>query len=133
MERLQSQIEFLLTCDRLKSVARTTYLHDASRPENSSEHSWHLTLMALTLEEYAPAGTVVSHAVNMLIVHDLVEIYAGDTYFGVDQTTLERQHAYSSQCGTQFRSNAAPEYGGTRHPSIRSRAEVILGVQPSPR
>jgi len=64
MERLQSQIEFLLTCDRLKSVVRTTYLHDASLPENSAEHSWHLTLMALTLEEYAPAGTVVSHAVK---------------------------------------------------------------------
>ncbi len=93
MERLESQIEFLLTCDRLKSVARTTYLHDASRPENSAEHSWHLTLMALTLEEYAPAGTVLSHAVNMLIVHDLVEIYAGDTCFSADQTTLERQHA----------------------------------------
>lgn len=113
MERLQSQIEFLLICDRLKSVARTTYLHDASRPENSAEHSWHLTLMALTLEEYAPAGTMVSHAVNMLIVHDLVEIYAGDTYFGADQTTLERQHAQEERAALALFSSLPSGQGET--------------------
>ena len=140
MERLHSQIEFLLTCDRLKSVARTTYLHDASRPENSAEHSWHLTLMALTLEEYAPAGTVVSHAVNMLIVHDLVEIYAGDTYFGMDQTTLERQHAQEERAASALFSSLPSGHGETfralwdefeaRHSPSALYARALDALQP---
>ena len=57
MNRLAAQLDFLLLCDRLKKVQRTTTLHDGSRLENSAEHSWHLALMALTLGELAPAGT----------------------------------------------------------------------------
>jgi putative hydrolases of HD superfamily len=113
MERLRAQTEFLLTCDRLKSVARTTYLHDGSRPENSAEHSWHLALMALTFAEYAPANTNIEHAVNMLLVHDLVEIYAGDTYFDAAQTTLELQHAHEEQAASALFSNLPPGQGET--------------------
>lgn len=54
MERIQSQQRFLLLCDRLKNVVRTTRLHNGSRYENSAEHSWHLSLFALTFQEYAP-------------------------------------------------------------------------------
>ena len=79
-ERLQRQIAFLLEADQLKSILRRTPLIDNSRQENSAEHSWHLTLAAVTLAEYAPAGTDLLHALRLLIVHDLVEIDAGDTF-----------------------------------------------------
>jgi len=76
--RLDRHLDFLLTADRLKRVERNTRLHDGSRFENSAEHSWHLTLMALTLAEHAPPGTDIGRVVEMLIVHDVVEIDAGD-------------------------------------------------------
>jgi putative hydrolases of HD superfamily len=79
-ERLDRQIRFLLEADKLKTILRRTPLSDNSRLENSAEHSWHLALAALTLEEYAPAGTDIPHAVALAIVHDLVEIHAGDTF-----------------------------------------------------
>jgi len=76
--RLDRHLAFLLTADRLKQVVRRNRLHDGSRNENSAEHSWHLTLMALTLAEHAPAGTDTARVIEMLIVHDVVEIEAGD-------------------------------------------------------
>lgn len=91
MPRLDDQIAFLLTCDRLKRVERTTFLHDGSRPENSAEHSWHLALMALTLGEYAPPGTDLGQVVRLLLVHDLVEIHAGDMPFDVPADQLAQQ------------------------------------------
>lgn len=78
--RLEQQIAFLKEIDRLKAVLRRTSLIDRSRRENSAEHSWHLALMALVLGEHAPDGTDVPHAMRMLLVHDLVEIDAGDTF-----------------------------------------------------
>ena len=80
MERLEKQIDFLLETDKLKNVLRRSFVTDGSRRENSAEHSWHLCMFALTLAEYAPEGTDISHVIKMLLVHDLVEIYAGDTY-----------------------------------------------------
>ncbi|MGQ0735855.1 MAG: HD domain-containing protein [Acidobacteriota bacterium] len=82
--RLVQQIAFLREIDRLKSVWRRTALIDRSRLENSAEHSWHLATMAHVLAEHAPPGTDVPHTVRMLLVHDLVEIDAGDT-FAYDQ------------------------------------------------
>lgn len=81
MTVLDAQLDFLLMCDQLKAVQRTTFLHDGSRAENSAEHSWHLALMALTLAEYAPAGTDMNQVVKLLLVHDLIEIGAGDLHF----------------------------------------------------
>jgi putative hydrolase of HD superfamily len=78
--RLDQQIAFLKEIDRLKGVLRRTALIDRSRLENSAEHSWHLAMMALVLGELAPDGTDTLHAVRMLLVHDLVEIDAGDTF-----------------------------------------------------
>lgn len=77
-ERLDRHLNFLLTADRLKQVVRNNRLHDGSRLENSAEHSWHLALMALTLAEHAPPGTDTGRVVEMLVVHDVVEIEAGD-------------------------------------------------------
>ena len=79
-QRLQQQIAFVVEIDRLKQVLRQTQLMDASRRENSAEHSWHLAMMALVLAEYAPAGVDVQRAMHQVLIHDLVEIDAGDTF-----------------------------------------------------
>lgn len=79
-DRLARQLHFVRELDRLKSVLRRTSLIDRSRQENTAEHSWHVTAMALTLFEYAPPGAELAHVVELLIVHDIVEIDAGDTF-----------------------------------------------------
>ena len=79
-DRLASQLRFVRELDKLKGVQRRTSLIDRSRRENSAEHSWHLATMALALGEHAPAGTDVAHAIALLLVHDIVEIDAGDTF-----------------------------------------------------
>ncbi len=79
-EALRRELAFVREADRLKGIIRRTSLGDRSRRENSAEHSWHLALMALVLADHAPPGTNVAHAVELLVVHDLVEIDAGDTF-----------------------------------------------------
>lgn len=79
-QRLQQQIAFVVEIDRLKQVLRQTQLMDTSRRENSAEHSWHLAMMVLVLAEYAPAGADVQRAISQVLIHDLVEIDAGDTF-----------------------------------------------------
>lgn len=79
-ERLDRQLVFLREIDKLKGVSRRISLIDRSRLENSAEHSWHLGTMAVTLAEYAPAGTDIPRVVEMLLIHDIVEIDAGDTF-----------------------------------------------------
>ena len=78
MEPLDSQVAFLLEADRLKTVLRQSTLTDRSRRENSAEHSWHLALMALVLAGHAPPGTDLGRVMAMVVLHDLVEIDAGD-------------------------------------------------------
>lgn len=78
--RLERQLDFIRELDRLKSVVRRTSLIDRSRLENTAEHSWHLTTMAVVLAEHAPAGANIARVVEMLLVHDIVEIDAGDTF-----------------------------------------------------
>ncbi|WP_205369948.1 HD family hydrolase [Thermoleptolyngbya sp. PKUAC-SCTB121] len=94
--RLAQQIQFVLEIDKLKGVLRQTLLTDASRRENSAEHSWHLALMAIALAEYAPASIDLSRVVQMLLLHDLVEIDAGDTFafdIQANQDKAEREQA----------------------------------------
>ena len=76
--RLDAQMAFLNEADKLKSVLRATTLCDGSRHENSGEHSWHIALYALTLGEHAPKGVDINRVIKMLLLHDLVEIDAGD-------------------------------------------------------
>ena len=78
ISRLSRQIEFSLEIDKLKRVLRQTVLLDSSRRENVAEHSWHIAVMAGLLREYAVEPVDIDHAVRMLLVHDLVEIDAGD-------------------------------------------------------
>ena len=79
-DRLQRQIRFILEIDALKGVLRRTYLPGADRPENSAEHSWHVAVMAVLLAEHANETVDVARVVRMLLIHDVVEVDAGDTY-----------------------------------------------------
>ena len=78
--RLAEQMRFLQEVDQLKHVMRQTLLIDQSRKENTAEHSWHVTLAAITLAEYADEPIDVMQVIKMLLVHDIVEIDAGDTF-----------------------------------------------------
>lgn len=78
--RLDSQLEFTAEIDKMTSVLRQTLLVNGSRRENDAEHSWHISVMALLFEEYAIEKPDITHAMEMCMVHDLVEIYAGDTF-----------------------------------------------------
>jgi putative hydrolase of HD superfamily len=94
-DRLQKQIHFIIEIDKLKKIIRQTYLTDKSRKENDAEHSWHLSVMAILLAEYAEDDQIdVLRILKMLLIHDLVEIDAGDT-FCYDETgnsnKLERE------------------------------------------
>jgi putative hydrolases of HD superfamily len=80
MDRLARQLHFILELDKLKSVYRRTYLLDGTRSENSAEHSWHLALMAIVLAEHANEPLDIGKVIRMVLIHDIVEIDAGDTY-----------------------------------------------------
>ncbi|WP_409253937.1 HD domain-containing protein [Bacillus sp. SCS-153A] len=79
---MKQSFEFLLEIDKLKKVMRRTYIADGSRRENTAEHSWHVSMMAMTLwESYEHKDKVdLFKSVKMLLLHDIVEIDAGDTY-----------------------------------------------------
>ncbi|WP_229053920.1 HD family hydrolase [Aeromicrobium sp. Leaf350] len=78
-ERLRRQLTFVAEADLLKSVLRASPLAAADRRENDAEHSWHLALMVLLLAEHADEPIDVGHAMTLVVIHDLVEIYAGDS------------------------------------------------------
>ena len=81
LDRFEKQIQFIIEIDKLKHVLRQTILMDRSRRENSVEHSWHIALMALLLSEYAEKKNIdLLRVIKMLLIHDLVEIDAGDTF-----------------------------------------------------
>lgn len=80
MERLHKQLEFVMEMDKLKYITRQSYVADGSRHEDDAEHSWHLALMAMLLSEYANEKVDVLHVIKMVLIHDAVEIDAGDTY-----------------------------------------------------
>ena len=78
-DRLKEQIDFLVEIDRLKTINRNSYIADASRKENSAEHSWHVAAMAMILSEYCGKKVDLFRVIQMLLIHDIVEIDAGDT------------------------------------------------------
>ncbi|TVT56138.1 HD domain-containing protein [Amycolatopsis rhizosphaerae] len=92
--RLRQQLSFLIEVDRLKTVLRQSPLAAVNRRENDAEHSWHLALMVVILAEHADEEIDVGRTIELVLVHDLVEIYAGDTplydvEMGVDQAERE--------------------------------------------
>ncbi len=95
-QRLKQQIQFILELDKLKHIMRRTTLLDKSRPENDAEHSWHLAMIAVILAEYAGPEVNINRVIKMLLIHDLVEIDAGDTFLYDDvaiNTKADREHA----------------------------------------
>lgn len=80
MERLRKQMAFIQEVDKLKKIGRQSYITDGSRKENDAEHSWHLAMMAILLSEYASQKVDVLKVMSMVLIHDIVEIDAGDTY-----------------------------------------------------
>ena len=79
-ERLKKQIEFILELDKMKNLYRQTYVLHEDRKENDAEHSWHLAVMAVLLAEYSSSTVDIAKVMKMVLVHDIVEIDAGDTY-----------------------------------------------------
>jgi putative hydrolase of HD superfamily len=88
---LDEQMRFVNEAGRLKGVLRQTPLTEPPRRENSAEHSWHLAVMALVLAGHAPPGTDLSRVIAMLLVHDMVEIDAGDLFLYADAAQHARQ------------------------------------------
>jgi putative hydrolases of HD superfamily len=114
-ERLAAQIRFILEVDQLKTVLRRSPLLAANRCENDAEHSWHLALMVLVLSEYTDEPIDIARTLALVVVHDLVEIYAGDSFLYdaaacADQAEREQQAAEKlfallpEDQGTYFRS-----------------------------
>lgn len=79
-ERIKKQFDFIREIDKEKFIGRQTYLSDGKRKENDAEHAWHMAAMVILLSEYANEKIDVLHTISMLLIHDLVEIDAGDTY-----------------------------------------------------
>jgi putative hydrolase of HD superfamily len=89
-DRLRRQLEFILEVDRLKEVYRQSYVLHANRHENSAEHSWHLALAAWLLAEHANQPIDTARVIRMALIHDLVEIDAGDTFIYDSTGNLEK-------------------------------------------
>ena len=79
-ERLQKQMKFMVEIDKMKNIYRQTYVLGENRKENDAEHSWHIAVMAFMLAEYSAEPVDVLKTMKMLLIHDIVEIDAGDTY-----------------------------------------------------
>jgi len=100
--RLEKQVQFILEVDKLKEVFRQTVCTQSRRPENDAEHSWHLCLAVIVLAEHANLpGLDVLRVLRMLIIHDLVEIDAGDT-FAYDTALMAGQHAREARAADRI-------------------------------
>lgn len=80
MKNLKRDIDFIIELDKLKKIKRKTKLIGTNIEEDDAQHSWHISIMALILEEYADEDLDILKVLEMLLIHDLVEIYAGDTF-----------------------------------------------------
>ena len=103
--RLDQQLRFTAEIDKMTSILRRTMLIDGSRRENDAEHSWHISVMALIFAEYAVEPVDIGRAVKMCVVHDLIEIYAGDTFaydVAGNQDKAEREAAAADKLFTQL-------------------------------
>ena len=89
-ERIEKQFAFCREIDKEKFIGRQTYLTGAKRKENDAEHAWHMAIMTLLLSEYANEKIDVLKTISMLLIHDLVEIDAGDT-FAYDEEAKKTQ------------------------------------------
>jgi putative hydrolases of HD superfamily len=91
--RLQDQIKFLIEIDKVKHIFRRTKLLDASRYENDAEHAWHLAMMAMVLQEYSNEKVDLTRVLKMVLIHDLVEIDAGDFFLYDEAAAKQKEEA----------------------------------------
>ncbi len=108
--RLNQQLRFTAEIDKMTGVYRRTMLLSKERRENDAEHSWHIAVMALLFKEYCVEEPSVERAIKMLVVHDLVEIYAGDT-FAYDDKGNEDKEAREAAAADKLFSQIPPEQG----------------------
>ena len=118
--RLEQQFAFLNDADRLKSVLRATTLCDGSRPENTAEHSWHLTLYAMVMADHAAPAVDIFRVIQMMILHDLVEIDVGDVPIHSANGT-----AHASTDTQAAESRAADRIFGLLPPDLRDDLRAI--------
>lgn len=100
--RLADQLRFVLEIDRMKGIVRQTPLLDGSRNETDAEHTWHLATMAVILAEFAGPAVDVTRAIRMILIHDIVEIDAGDTFLYVDAAARAAQEARERQAAERL-------------------------------
>jgi len=110
-ERLKKQIQFIVEADKIKNIFRRSKIHDGSRRENDAEHSWHLALMAFLLSEYSKESIDVLKVMKMCIIHDIVEIDAGDTFCYDAKGNLDKQEREQKAADRIF--GLLPEEQGT--------------------
>jgi putative hydrolases of HD superfamily len=112
MDRLDQQIRFVGEIDKLKGVLRQTMLAGPGRRENSAEHSWHLAVMALALAEHAAPGTDIGRVTSMLLVHDVVEIDAGDLFVYAGAAQQARQEEAERAAADRIFALLPPDQAG---------------------
>ena len=113
-DRLASQLNFIVEVDKLKEIQRRSYLVSGSRKENSAEHSWHLTVLALVLGEYANESIDVFKVLRMLVIHDMVEIDAGD-FFMYDLTVTQSKADLEQKAADRIFSLLPPDQSQVFH------------------
>lgn len=91
MDKLKRQMGFIMEVDKLKEIFRQSIVSSGARYENDAEHSWHISLMAILLSEHANERVDVLRVVKMLLIHDIVEIDAGDTYNYDEEALLDKR------------------------------------------
>ena len=112
-EKINKLLRFAAETDKMTAILRRTMLVDGSRRENDAEHSWHIALMCMLFKDFAPQGTDVSRAVQMCIVHDLIEIYAGYTFaydVSGNQDKAEREAKAADKLFSQLPENLAKDF-----------------------
>ena len=100
MTNIDKQLQFIIEIDKLKNIFRRNYIADGLRNENSAEHSWHLAMMAIVLEPYSNTIDLLK-VIKMVIIHDIVEVDAGDTYIH-DKDALKNKKQREAQAAKRL-------------------------------
>lgn len=100
--RVAAQLRFLVEADRLKAVLRASPLAAVDRRENSAEHSWHLAVAVLVLAEHATGSVDVARTLELVVLHDLVEVYAGDTPLGDEAAMADQEEREAAAADALF-------------------------------
>lgn len=112
-EKINQLLQFSAEIDKMTSVSRRTLLLDKSRQENDAEHSWHIAVMAMLFKDYAPKDCDISKSIQMCLVHDLIEIYAGDTFaydINANKDKEEREKKAADKLFSQLPESLSKEF-----------------------